>query len=430
MKNLEIKINNVTRVEGHGNITVSVRDGVVVEARLDIVESPRFFEVILLGRKYSDAAWITSRICGICAVAHTTASLRATEDAFGITPSEQTLLLRRLIYNGEVIQSHILHTYFLVAPDLFGAGSVIPLATTHREVVSRALRLKKLANDLCAVIGGRHVHPVSMAINGFTALPDAAALADIRKRFIEARTDMSATVELFKGLKFPDFTRETEYICLADGGAYGFISGDLKSSDGYVVPCGDYRHAIKETVLPTSTAKHVRARRDSFMVGALARFNNNHAQLNPGAAEAARELGLQAPCHNPFMINVAQVVETAHCIEDTISLIEEILHKGLKPEERSFKPKEGRGVGIVEAPRGALIHDYTYGLDGRITAANCIIPTGQNLANIDMDMRSILPALLGMTEEEIAARLKMLVRAYDPCISCATHDIDVIFRRS
>jgi sulfhydrogenase subunit alpha len=430
MKNLEIKITNVTRVEGHGNITVSVKDGEVKEARLDISESPRFFEVMLQGRKCTDAAWITSRICGICAVAHTTASLRATEDAFGITPSEQTLLLRRLIFNGEVIQSHVLHTYFLVAPDLLGAGSVIPLVSTHGEVVVRALRLKKLANDLCAVVGGRHLHPVSMAINGFTKLPDIGALKEIQKRLIEARADMTATVELFKGLRFPDFIRETEYISLSSGGAYEFISGDLKSSDGYTVPCREYQDTLKETVLATSSAKHVRAGRDSFMVGALARFNNSHTLLHPKAAEAAAELGLAAPCHNPFMINIAQLVETVHCLEDSISLIDLILEKGLKAEDRSFVPREGRGVGIVEAPRGALIHDYTYGPDGRVTAANCIIPTGQNLANIDMDMRSILPSLAGMPEDGIAARLKMLVRAYDPCISCATHDIEVVFRHT
>ena len=210
MKNLDINVEHVTRVEGHGNIVVSVRDGQLKEARLDIVESPRFFEVMLQGRKYTDAAWITSRICGICAVSHTTTSIRATEDAFGMSPTPQTLLLRKLIFHGEMMQSHILHVYFLVTPDILGVGSVIPLAGTHKDVVLRALRMKKLANDLCAVVGGRHVHPVSMTPGGLTRAPDMAALNAIRTRLVDARADMEATVELFRGLKFPEFERETE----------------------------------------------------------------------------------------------------------------------------------------------------------------------------------------------------------------------------
>ena len=429
MRNLEIKVNNVTRVEGHGNIFVQVKEGHVQEARFDIVESPRFFEVMLLGRKHTEAAGITSRICGICAVAHTTASLRATEDAFGIVPSEQTKLLRKLIFHGEMLQSHVLHVYFLVAPDLFGAGSVIPLIGTHGDVVKRALRMKKLANDLCAVVGGRHVHPVSMAINGFTKLPDVASLKDIKGRLVEARADMDATVELFKTLKFPEFARETEYISLCRKEGHDFIYGDLVSSDGYTIPCRDYKEALKEEVLVTSTTKHVRAKRESYMVGALARFNNNHKLLHPKARDAAGALGLLAPCHNPYMINVAQLVETAHCLEDSIGLIDEILEMGLKHEDNGYKVRAGRGVGIVEAPRGALIHDYTYDDSGRLTAANCIIPTGQNIANIERDMRAMLPSIMDMPEPEITARLKMLVRAYDPCISCSTHDMEVIFKR-
>ncbi len=425
MKNLEIKVEHVTRIEGHGNIVVSMKDGKVLDARLDIVESPRFFEIMLQGRPFTDASWITSRICGICAVSHSTASLRATEDAFGIAPSMQTLLLRKLIFHGEVIQSHILHVYFLVAPDFFGVGSVIPLAGTHGDVIKRALSLKKLGNDICAVIGGRHVHPVSMALNGFTKLPELARLRDLRAQLISSRPDLDATVELFKGLNLPDFSRETEYLSLMGVDEYPFYSGDIVSSDGYVTPCKDYKEIIKETVIETSTAKHVSAKRGSFMVGALARFNNNHRLLHPKARDAAKALGLDAPCHNPFMINTAQLVETIHCVEDSIELIDRILGRGLKEETREARPLRGRGVGVVEAPRGTLYHDYTYDKDGFITDANCIIPTGQNLANIEADMRAIIPTLLGMDEDETARVLKMLVRAYDPCISCSTHDLRV-----
>jgi sulfhydrogenase subunit alpha len=337
--------------------------------------------------------------------------------------------LRKLIFHGEMMQSHILHVYFLVAPDLFGVGSVVPLASTHGETVLRALRMKKLANDLCAVVGGRHVHPITMAVGGFTKPPDAGALKDIHARLIAARSDMDATIELFKGLKFPDFERETEYISLKGVDEYPFISGDLVSSDGYDILCRDYKGSIHETVVPTSTAKHVSAKRESYMVGALARFNNNHRLLHPKAKAAADALGMSAPCHNPYLINAAQVVETVHCMEESITLIEDLLGRGLKNEDRQVTPAEGRGVGIVEAPRGALIHDYTYDAEGRVKDANCIIPTGQNIKNIENDMRALVPAILDLPDEEITKRLKMLVRAYDPCISCSVHALEVIFKR-
>ncbi len=281
MKNLNIKVGNLTRVEGHGNIVLDVKDGELLDARFDVVESPRFFEVMLQGRRYTDASWIASRICGICAVTHTTASIRATEDAFGLAPSGQTIALRKLIFHGEMMQSHILHMYFLVAPDLFGAGSVISLAGTHGEVVKRALRMKGLANDICAVVGGRHVHPVTMTVNGFTCVPEEARLRELMRHLVEARPDMDETVELFKGFVFPDFTRETEYVSLKGVDEYPFYSGDIISSDGYDIKPHDYKEKIVETVIPTSTAKRARANRSSYMVGALARFNNNHRPPSP-----------------------------------------------------------------------------------------------------------------------------------------------------
>jgi coenzyme F420-reducing hydrogenase alpha subunit len=269
-----------------------------------------------------------------------------------------------------------------------------------------------------------------MAINGFTKLPSASSLMEVRVRLVEARADLNATVEMFSGLKFPEFERETEYISLESKDIYELIEGNVTSSDGYIIPYKQYKERIKETVVPTCTAKHVSANRESFMVGALSRFNNGHVHLQPKAVDAAKKLGLAAPCFNPFMINVAQLVESVHCLEDSITLIDTILDRGLKAEDTTFSPVAGRGIGIVEAPRGLLIHDYTYDGDGRITDANCIIPTGQNLRNIDMDLRAIVPSIIDRDDDFITARLKMLVRAYDPCISCSTHDIDLTFRRT
>ena len=319
-------------MEGHGNIVLNATDGKIEKLLWEVTESPRFFEAMLRGRYYEDVPHIASRICGICSIAHTTASIQATEAAFGIQPSEQTLLLRKLLYDAELLESHVLHALFLAAPDFLGAGSVFPLVATHKDAVLMALRLKKLAYNLAEVLAGRKTHPLSCVVGGFAKLPDLSELKAIRKRLEDALADLDAVVELFKTLKIPDFTRETEYIALKDPKEYAFISGQIASTDAGMTPLDQYLEVTNEFCVPHSTAKYTRNKRDSYMVGALARFNINHDQLLPRAKKAAKELGLSAPCHNPFMITVAQVVETVHALEDSLNLIDRILDRGLKEE--------------------------------------------------------------------------------------------------
>ena len=428
MKQVNINVHQVTRVEGHGNIVLSARDGKIEELRWEVTESPRLFEAMLRGRYYDDVSHIASRICGICSIAHSTASIQATEAAFGIQPSEQTLLLRKLLYSAELLESHILHALFLVAPDFLGVGSVFPLVATHKDVVLMALRLKKLAYNLAELLAQRKTHPLSCLVGGFAKLPDLSELEAIRGRLEDALVDLDATVELFKTLSIPDFVRETEYIALKDPKEYAFISGEIASTDAGVTPVADYLEVTNEFCIPHSTAKYTRNKRDSYMVGALARFNINHDQLLPRARRAATELGLSAPCHNPFMITVAQVVETVHAIEDSINLIDQILARGLEEEKNLMKVRAGRGIGAVEAPRGILFHDYTYDENGVLTEANCVIPTNQNHNNIQKDMEALVPLILGESEDKIRLTLEMLVRAYDPCISCSAHALKVTFK--
>jgi coenzyme F420-reducing hydrogenase alpha subunit len=355
------------------------------------------------------------------------ASLKATEAAMGIKISEQTHLLRKLLLHGENMQSHVLHTYFLVAPDFFGVGSVFPLVKTHPNVVVRALTLKKLANDLCDVVGGRTVHPIRCKVGGFSCLPKISELEQARARLEAARPEIDKTVELFATLTIPAFERETEYVALFSKDDYPLYEGELCSSDAGTFKDEDYLAVTNEYIVPQSTAKYTKHKRESFMVGALARFNINHAMLHPKAKKAAAALNLKAPCHNPFMISVAQVVEIVDSLENAIALIDTILEKGLQEETLEIKPKAGRGVGIVEVPRGILFHDYTYNDQGEIVKANCIIPTNQNHANIQKDMEKYLPMILDKTPDDIRLNLEMLVRAYDPCISCSTHYLDVKF---
>jgi coenzyme F420-reducing hydrogenase alpha subunit len=294
-------------------------------------------------------------------------------------------------------------------------------------VVVRALTLKKLANDLCDVVGGRTVHPIRCKVGGFSCLPKISELEQTRARLEAARPEIDKTIDLFASLQIPAFERETEYIALFSKNEYPLYEGELCSSDAGTFKDEDYLAVTNEYIVPQSTAKYTKHKRESFMVGALARFNINHKTLHPKAQKAAAALNLKAPCHNPFMISVAQVVEIVDSLENAIALIDTILAKGLQEESLEVKPKAGRGVGIVEVPRGILFHDYTYSDKGEIVKANCIIPTNQNHANIQKDMEKYLPMILDKTPDDIRLNLEMLVRAYDPCVSCSTHYLDVKF---
>lgn len=424
----DIHLHHITRVEGHGNLVLNIREGRIEDLRLEIVESPRFFEVMLLGRHISEAPHITSRICGICAISHTAASIKACEAALGITPSRDVTLLRKILVNAEVLQSHILHLYLLVAPDFLNAGSVIPLARTNPEIVKRGLRLKKTANEICRILVGRHVHPIGMTIGGFKRSPTRKDLEEVRKVFEGAIPDMEETVRFFEGFTVPEFNRETRYCSLKDEEEYALYGGKLYSKESPPMNVAQYRDFITEEVIEYSTAKHATSGNSPIMVGALARLNNNYSLLSDEAKEIAERLGLAPPCTNPFMNNTAQVVESVHCIYDSLRLLDLLLDlEDVHAGAGEIGIQAGTGVGVVEAPRGTLYHEYGVDERGMINSVNCIIPTAQNLANIERDIEAIVPEILGLPREEIVRRLEMLVRAYDPCISCSTHFLEVKF---
>ncbi|OGO20029.1 MAG: hydrogenase/sulfur reductase subunit alpha [Chloroflexi bacterium RBG_16_48_8] len=424
---LEIDVHHITRVEGHGNIVVNTQNGKVIKCELQIVEAPRFFEAILRNQPYQNASHLSSRICGICAVTHATTSLRATEIALGIEPTEQTVLLRKLNLCAEMIDSHILHVYMLVAPDLLGIGSVFPLAKSAPEVVHRALRMKKVAGDLSAAIGGRHTHPIAMTVGGFTHLPTNGELSSIGERLEGMSKDLEETVNLFKDLSFPTFERETEYIALQADNEYCLLDGHISSSDGGTWPIERYQDVTNEMMVDHSTAKHAQNLRSSYMVGALSRFRLNYKDLHPEAKSVAQELDLSPDCINPYKITIAQIVEIVQCAEEAISIIEQLLENGLYPEDPVSPSRlSGEGVGACEAPRGTLYHHYVIE-DGLIVDANCITPTAQNLANIEADMKELVASRMDQPLDETRLALEMLVRAYDPCISCSTHMLDIRF---
>ncbi|NPV47577.1 MAG: Ni/Fe hydrogenase subunit alpha [Armatimonadetes bacterium] len=428
MKDVKINVHDITRVEGHGNIVLDVQAGEIKELKLEISESPRFYEAFLLGRKWYEAAHITCRICGICSIGHTSASLQAMENALGVEISEQTLLLRKLAFAGETLQSHYLHAFYLVAPDLLGVPSVLPLVKTHPDVVKMALRLKRLANDICCTVAGRHIHPCAMKVKAFPKVPKAEDLLALKQRLLDSVPDLHSTVDLLKTLQLPAFEREMEFVALHHPDEYALYRGAvIRSTVNGDTPIPDYKQQVREKVVPHSHAKHVSSATGPYMVGALARFNINYDQLRPESKEVAEALGLQPVCYNPYMNTIAQVVECVECTLDGVEFIDRLVDMGLHDEDMTVEVKAGRGVGASDVPRGTLFHEYAVDDEGTIVDCNLIIPTGQNLNNIEHDMHALVPQIMDKTEEEIALHLEMLVRAYDPCISCATHLLKVEF---
>jgi sulfhydrogenase subunit alpha len=432
-QNIDFAVHHVTRVEGHGNIYVNIQKGVVEKCEWSIPEAPRFFEAMVEGRSWNELHHITSRICGICSIGHTLASLKATEAALGIRISEQDTKLRKLALHGENLQSHILHLGFLVLPDLMGVGSVIPLASTNLPEVKTVLGLHRLANEMSKLVCGRTTHPQRLIPGGFSKIPTIKELTELRKKLQDSFSSLQAVAELFKSLmdKLPKFKRETEFIALTDPNEYALYDGLIASSDTGTAPAREYLAFTNEYVVPKSTAKWAKHVRKSYMVGALARLNINYKRLSPMARETSDKFNLLPMCHNPFMNNIAQLVEVVHSFEDSIRLINELEAAGLQSQPEYNKPeirvKAGQGVGAVEVPRGILFHDYTYNAKGVCTKANCVIPTNQNHANIELDMKALLPQIMDKSQKEIELTLEMLVRAYDPCISCSTHAVKVNF---
>ena len=356
----KINVHYLTRVEGHGNIIAEVDEsGAVTACRWEVPEAPRFFEAMMLGRTYHDVHHIASRICGICSIGHQLASLQATEEALGIMVSEQTLILRKLALHGENIQSHLLHVGYLVLPDLLGVDSVIPLAATHREELLHVVKARAMSNEFCRLVSGRTTHPQRLMVGGMAKLPTEEDLLTLRGILAGAVPEMQAVVDLFAAIKgnFPDFTRPTEYVGLSSPSEYGLYWGEVASTAAPRRPAALYQDVAREYCVPLSTAKWARGADGPYMVGALARFNINSAQLNASGRAAAEKLGLSAPCFNPYYISLAQIVEVVHSIEDAIMLTDRLLERGLRPEKlQAVRPMPGRGVGAVEGPRGIMSH--------------------------------------------------------------------------
>jgi coenzyme F420-reducing hydrogenase alpha subunit len=351
-------------------------------------------------------------------------SCLAIEDACGVTVPEELRLLRRLLYCGEWIESHALHIHLLHAPDFLGYPGAIEMAADHGAVVERGLRLKKAGNALMTVVGGRAIHPVNVRVGGFYRLPTREELRSIRPALEQARADAVATVALVAGFEFPEMVQPQEYVALRSPHGYPLEGGSIVTSTGRAFEVADFGTHIVEEHVARSNALHAHLDgQTEYVVGPLARYALNHDQLGPLAKEAAHDAGLGDECRNPFQSIVVRAVELVHATDEALRIIDG--WDGASAPFVDVPPRAGVGYGATEAPRGLLYHRYELAEDGTILDATIIPPTSQNQPSIEADLRAFVQDRLDLPHDELVRQCEQAIRNYDPCISCATHFLDL-----
>jgi len=429
MKSKTLKIDILARVEGEGGLRLKISNGIVKDVQLKIYEPPRFFEALLRGRDFREAPDITSRICGICPIAYQLGASHAMEEICGVKVEGQLKALRRLIYTGEWIESHVLHAFMLNAPDFFEAGSVIHLAQVYPEVVKNALRMKKAGNDIMILLGGREIHPVNLRLGGFYKVPKKR---ELRTLLDEIRWSKQAAVDSLKFISkfdFPDFNQDYEFLALSDPEEYAILGGRLVSNRGINLAINQYDQCLTEEHVPHSTALHSHLKNGgTCLLGPLARYNLNFDQLTPLAKATDFEAGLGRYCNNPFKSILVRMVEVIYAFEEA----ERIIENYEEPDSPAIevKPRAGTGYGATEAPRGICYHCYTIDDKGIILDSKIVAPTSVNQSRIEKDLWDLVQANVGLTDDKLKFFCERAIRNYDPCISCSTHFLKLDIERN
>jgi sulfhydrogenase subunit alpha len=423
-----IEVDILARVEGEGALTIVLEGDRAIEARLRLFEPPRLFEAMLRGRACTEAPDLTARICGICPVAYQMSSCHAVEDALGVRVDGTLRELRRLMYCGEWIESHVLHMVMLHAPDFLGMPDAMTLAKQHPERVRGGLRVKKAGNAIVGLLGGREIHPINVRIGGFYAVPSRAALDALVPELEAALDEAEQLLDWLATLAFPSFSRDYELVALRHPTEYPMLEGRLVSTKGLDIDVHEFAEHVEEHQVSYSTALHARIKgRGSYQSGPLARFVLNADRLTPRAAAAAARVGLDPSCRNPYRMLLVRGVETIHALDLAI----QIARAYVPPSEPAVPVamRAGTGQAITCAPRGILYHRYILDETGLVTDAVIAPPTSQNQRGIEEDLLAMGPLLASLPLDQATRRAEHAVRNYDPCISCSTHFLTLRFEQ-
>jgi coenzyme F420-reducing hydrogenase alpha subunit len=416
-----IKINHIAKMEGHTGFVAHILDGDVKKAKMETHEGARLIEGILLGRDYFEVPMITGRICGICPIVHFLSSAHAIEEAFGVKVSSQTVALRKVMEHLQIIHSHALHMFFLSLPDFFEIENDLNFIKKYPKETKSIIRVRQFAIDMVELIGGRVVHPLTMEVGGFKKLPAIEDVNKLLQRFNSVMEDAIFVTEFASKIKYPDFERDTTYISLYGKNEYEILRGEIMSSDNNRYTVKTFYEMIKEHHQPFEKVKRTSYLGKPYFSGALARVNNNYDFLNPKAKRLWIKSKQPIPCLNSFYNVYAQAVEIVHSLEEIKKIFKQLGKIDQKNINVKVVPRSGEGWGAVEAPRGILLDYYKFDKKGKVLDANIISPTAQFLANLEADLLVYLPNVYKMPLKQRRSKIRTLVRAYDPCISCATH---------
>ncbi len=417
---MKIKIDHIQKIEGHATFGAKLKNGDIEGARISTLEGSRLIEGILQGRDFNDAPLITSRICGICPVVHNLTAIAALEQALKITVPDDVILLRKIMELAQVVHSHALHVYFMSLPDYIGIDSALNLFQKNPSAAEKALALRKWGNQIIAVIGGRSIHPVNSQVGGFLKKPGKKELLKILENGNEVLEFAFELATLINRANFIKFSRPTEYVSLTEKREYPFYHGEIYSShDGKILRDKFFKELQEEHIMG-QLVKRVQFHGRIYMLGALARLNNNYRYLSPQTKAIFSSFKLKMPLTNSFQNILAQSMEIAQSVEQIQLLLREYL-KLKKPKLwKNFKIRRGQGLWAMEAPRGLLFHYYELDKWGRIKNNNIVTPTAQFLNNLEADLKLYLKKQKNFNTVD-KKKVNMLIRAYDPCMTCATH---------
>lgn len=427
-KNISINVPILARVEGEGALELHIRNSEIKTLKLKIYEPPRLFEKFLEGRSYTDVLDFVARICGICPVAYQMSSTQAIEHCFGIQPTLWVRTMRRLFYCGEWLESHSMHIHFLALPDFLGFKSVPEMAKVYPDEVRRGMRLQALGNDLIKLLGGRSVHPVGACVGGFYKAPNRSEINTLLEKAKARIEDCEALIRWVSGLSLPDNSHEFTCVSLYHPTEYPLNEGRLVSNHGLNISIDEFDAYFKESQVPYSNALHCLLQNKPYLVGPLARVNNCFGHLPIPIHLLLQNLKINFPSRNMYHSIIARAVEIYYCVLESIRILEQYeIPKDAHPE---VEPRAGLGFGCTEAPRGMLWQHYQFDESGQVTSARIVPPTSQNQARIEEDLRISL-GQFGLDKDEDALRSysEMIIRNYDPCISCSTHFLNIKVNR-
>ena len=423
-RDIRIQVPVLARVEGEGALNLTIRDNRIEMLNLRIYEPPRLFEKLLEGREYHEVLDMVARICGICPVAYQMSAARALEQVFALQDSPWVQAMRRVFYCGEWIQSHALHIHLLAAPDFLGFNSAPEMAQVYPDEVRRGLKLQALGNELIRLFGARSVHPVGACIGGFYRAPDKVQVETMLSSLEQALPDAEALIAWTASLDLPDDEQDFCSVSLQHDSEYPMLQGRLVSDRGLDIDINEFEQHVEELQVPHSTALHARLHGHPYLVGPLARMNLNHGRLPRATRSLLQNTAISWPAKNMFHSIVARAAEIHFAMLEAQRLLQDYAEPNVA--KREVIPRAGSGYGCTEAPRGLLWHHYQTDSRGTIVSARIVPPTSQNQVRIEEDIAASLQQFgLDQPEDRLRFRAEAVIRNYDPCISCATHFLDL-----